>query len=301
MWAEQTRSWRVLEPWEYKVEMSDREMISRHLFSWQTFWSSRSVWRKQWLWKAFHLAFSNSMSGKMILELARWYIEARANQSSIFTVRMSYSGPLTCRWFLSWWEEWTEKMGFGPDGGFDLPTLQTEIREIIINLIDSAMGQTQGYDSEIHQSICSGKPFSVPISTSCSHFLHRHKAKPRPERHWLHQEWISYYFPMLSSTHELVRGSQLLRRFKDKSSRWMRTNEIEALKGWKDTCSVWTQKTPHVLTQWNPWNHHQFDNLVDSALWQTQRCYSERHQDLPEKVLGAVSSDLAASDDKICF
>ena len=33
MQAEQTRSWRVLEPWEYEVEMSNRKVISRHLFS----------------------------------------------------------------------------------------------------------------------------------------------------------------------------------------------------------------------------------------------------------------------------
>lgn len=38
--------------------------------------SSRSAWRKQWLWKAFHLAFSISLSAKMILELAGWHIGA---------------------------------------------------------------------------------------------------------------------------------------------------------------------------------------------------------------------------------
>ena len=31
--CEQTKSWRVLEPWEYEVEMSNRKVISRHLFS----------------------------------------------------------------------------------------------------------------------------------------------------------------------------------------------------------------------------------------------------------------------------
>ena len=36
--CEQTRSWRVLEPWEMRsgeVEMSNRRVISRHLFSWK--------------------------------------------------------------------------------------------------------------------------------------------------------------------------------------------------------------------------------------------------------------------------
>ena len=132
------------------------------------------------------------------------------------------------------------------DGGFDLPTSQTEILEIIINFVDSAFGQTQRYnryESERHQDLL-GKPFSVSISTSCNHLLHRQKAERRPERPRLHQEWISYYFPMNSSTYELVRDSQLLRRFKDKSSRWMRTNEIEALKGWKHIhVAFWLEKT----------------------------------------------------------
>ena len=61
----------------------------------QTSWSSYSVSRKPWLFKAFHVAFSNSMSAKMMLELAGWQIEAWANQSSIFALRMSY-----CRWLV---------------------------------------------------------------------------------------------------------------------------------------------------------------------------------------------------------
>ena len=101
--------------------------------------------------------------------------------------------------------------------------------------------------TERHQDLL-GKPSSVSISTSFNHVLHKHKTEPRPERHRLHQAWISYCFSMNSSTHELVRDSQLLHRVKDKSSRWMRTNEIEALKGWKDTCSYWTQKTPCAPT-----------------------------------------------------
>ena len=170
---------------------------------------------------------------------------------------MFYSVPLTCRWFFSWREEWTENMGFGPDGGcFDLPTSQTEILEVI-NFVDSALGQTQRYDWKTPRS--AQESHSVSISTSCNHFLHRHKAEPRPERHRLHQEWISYYFPMNSSTHELVRDSQLLRRFKDKSSGWMRTNEIEALKGWSWKIHVafgLEKHNSHLLTQWNCFQFH---------------------------------------------
>ena len=36
-----------------------------------------------------------------------------ANQSSIFTPRMSYSGPLGCRWFFRWWEEGRVNWGHG--------------------------------------------------------------------------------------------------------------------------------------------------------------------------------------------
>ena len=57
---------------------------------------------------------------------------------------------------------------------------------------------------------------------------------------------------MNSSTHELVRDSQLLHRVKDKPSRWMRTNEIEALKGWKIPVACGLEKhLSHLLTQWN--------------------------------------------------
>ena len=130
------------------------------------------------------------------------------------------------------------------DVGFDLPTSHTDATNFIFLIqLWGRLGVTTLKDTKI----C-WKPFSASISTSCSHFLHRHKTEPRPERHRLHQEWISYYFPMNSSTHELVRDSQLLHRVKDKSSRWMRTNEIEALKGWKHTCSLWTQKTPFAPT-----------------------------------------------------
>ena len=74
--------------------MSNREVISRHLFSWQTFWSSCSIWRQHWLSKAFHLAFSNLLSAKMMLELASKQIAAWPNQWSLFTLKMPQSGTL---------------------------------------------------------------------------------------------------------------------------------------------------------------------------------------------------------------
>ena len=146
--------------------MSNRKLISRHLLSWQTSWSSRSVRRKQWLWKAFHVG---------------WQIEAWANQSSSFTLKMSYSGPVG-HWFFRWWEEWTENMGFG--WWFWLAHITGR----------NTWNHHQfcwfsfGTDPKLRlkdTKICSEKPFSVSISTSCSDFLHRHKTEPRPERHRL--------------------------------------------------------------------------------------------------------------------
>ena len=46
----------------------------------------------------------------------------------------------------------------------------------------------------------------------------------------------------------MVRDSQLFRRFKDRWSRWMRTNEIEDLKRWKHTCSFLTRKNNKIRT-----------------------------------------------------
>ena len=125
--------------------MSNGKVISRHLLSWQTSWSSRSVRRKQWLWKAFHVG---------------WQIEAWANQSSSFTLKMSYSGPVG-HWFFRWWEEWTENMGFG----------------IITNFVDSALGQTQSYDwktprsAQKSHSLCQFQPLVVTfcIGTKQNH------------------------------------------------------------------------------------------------------------------------------------
>ena len=51
MWAEQTKSWRVSEPWECKVEKwrwaTERWFRDTYILPSQTFWFSRSVWRKQ--------------------------------------------------------------------------------------------------------------------------------------------------------------------------------------------------------------------------------------------------------------
>ena len=98
-----------VEKWRWATERWFRDI---YVLSWQTFWFSRSVWRKQWLWKAFHFALSNSLIAKMTLELGGWQIEAWANQSSIFTPRMSYSGPLGCGWILQRVEEYIEDIGF---------------------------------------------------------------------------------------------------------------------------------------------------------------------------------------------
>ena len=213
--------------------------ISRRLFSWQISWSSLSVWRKQWFWKAFYLAFSNSLSAKIMLELAGWQIGAWA---SIFTENVLFWAPdLSLIFQMVGRANWKHGLWML------VLTCPHHIQMSPISFFLMQLWGRLGVTTLKDTKIC-WKPFSASISTSCSHFLHRHKTEPRPERHRLHQEWISYYFPMNSSTHELVRDSQLLHRVKDKSSRWMRTNEIEALKGWKHTCSLWTQKTPFAPT-----------------------------------------------------
>ena len=130
--------------------MSNRKLISRHLLSWQTSWSSRSVRRKQWLWKAFHVG---------------WQIEAWANQSSSLTLKMPY------------WP-WIAVKTWALDGGFDLPTSLTEILvEVVVNFVDSALGQTQSYDwktprsAQESHSLCQFQPLVVTfcIGTKQNH------------------------------------------------------------------------------------------------------------------------------------
>ena len=69
------------------------------------------------------------------------------------------------------------------------------------------------------------------LSSTCDHFLHRHKAESRLEIHWLHHEWGSDYFPIDSST-QFVSNSRLLRTnssggSKNESSRRTRTDEVD--------------------------------------------------------------------------
>ena len=83
----------------------------------------------------------------------------------------------------------------------------------------------------------------------------------------------------------MVRDSQLLHRVKDKSSRWMRTNEIEALKGWKMPVACGLGKTPFAPTHsmkllpnstfgtviWKPRNAYEWQEWLD--LWSLRELY----------------------------
>jgi len=91
------------------------------------------------------------------------------------------------------------------DGSFDLPTSQTEILKISINFVDSALGQTQGYDSERDQDLLAKAILRVNLNLIYILTLAytQNRATTLQEIHWLHQERSSYYFPMNSSTDKL--------------------------------------------------------------------------------------------------
>ena len=114
--------------------MSNRRVISRHLFFGQTSWSSRSVWRKQWLWKAFHLAFFKFADCKgwcLNWPAGRWRLE---QTSRAFSHWECVVGPWPVVDFSGGKSELKTR---ALDGSFDLPT-QIEILESIINFVDSA-------------------------------------------------------------------------------------------------------------------------------------------------------------------
>ena len=95
--------------------MSTREVISRHLFSWQTFWSSCSIWRQQWLSKAFHLALLNSHSAKMMLGLAGWQIADWPTSRAFWHCKCLILEPCAvfkCWFIFGWWEGWRHDWGF---------------------------------------------------------------------------------------------------------------------------------------------------------------------------------------------
>ena len=114
---------------------------------------------------------------------------------------------------------------------------------------------------------------------------------------------------MNSSTHELVRDSQLLHRVKDKPSRWMRTNEIEALKGWKIPVACGLEKhLSHLLNETASKFHLWHSDLESKKCWWmagmvestiTHHTLRTRTLDLLLELL--VASDLIASDYKMRF
>ena len=67
--------------------------FEKPLFS-QASWSSHPVWTKSWLLNASELAFSNSLIGRMMLELPSWQTKAGANQLKIFSRRMPHCASL---------------------------------------------------------------------------------------------------------------------------------------------------------------------------------------------------------------
>ena len=135
----------------------------------------------------------------------------------------------------------------------------TAILEIVITFVALSLRRTKFHEPEKYQNLLRKTCFP---SSTCDHFLHRHKAESRLEIDWLHQERGSHYFPIHSSTQLVCKvcDSQLLRASssggsKNKSLRWKRTNEVDGtlqIKDWKRKrlCSVFTGQA----TQFSP-NH----------------------------------------------
>ena len=141
----------------------------------QASWSSHPIWPKSWLWKASHVAFSNSI-------IPGWQIEACANQSSIFSIfarRVPHCRPLGRRWSSG------AVMIQAVGGGWGVfPISHTEILEIIINFVALALGRTTFHEPEKHKNLL-GKTFFLSTSSTSDHSLHKHKAESRPEiSHW---------------------------------------------------------------------------------------------------------------------
>ena len=101
------RSWRVLEPWEYEVEMSNRKVISRHLFSEKHRGLLPQFGQED---NGFGRPFNWSFQVRW---LRRWPLNWPEQTSrAVSHWKCLILGPLG-HWFFRWWEEETEDMGFG--------------------------------------------------------------------------------------------------------------------------------------------------------------------------------------------
>ena len=102
-------------------------------------------------------------------------------------------GPLPCLFKfavccpIAWWLNTSgAKWWHGAlDGGFELPVSHTEIPENLINLMDSALRETEHPDQERHQNLLPvwGKAFFLSTSSTCDHVLHRQKPESQPKTH----------------------------------------------------------------------------------------------------------------------
>ena len=136
----------------------------------QASWSSHPVWTKSWLWNASKLALSNSLIGKMMLELDSWQIGACANQSSIFktfTRRVPHCRPLGRRWSSGARRGGAMTLGLG--GCCEFPISHTEILEIVTTFVALAFGRSKFHEPEKHQNLMRKTFF---LSSTCDHFLH---------------------------------------------------------------------------------------------------------------------------------
>ena len=132
----------------------------------QASWSSSPLRTKSWLWKASHLAFSNST-------IAGLQIEAGTNQ------RVPHCRPLGRRWSSG--AVMIQALG---GGWVVFPISHTEILEIRINFVALALGRTTFHEPEKHKNLL-GKTFFLSTSSTSDHSLHKHKAESRPEiSHW---------------------------------------------------------------------------------------------------------------------
>ena len=142
------------------------------------------------------------------------------------------------------------------------PISHTAILEIVVTFVALFLRRTKFHEPEKYQNLLRKTFF---LSSTCDHFLHRHKAESRLEIHWLHHEWGSDYFPIDSSTQLVCKvcDSQLLRASssggsKNKSLRWRRTDEVDWTLQIKHWAAFWLDKqhNSHRITSWNCFPFH---------------------------------------------
>ena len=162
-------------------------------------WHKNWFWRSSHPWKAPHLAFSNSLFAAQLnckycwwtKSCTTWDVWNPINNGRIIILGGAGFCPSTVWWLntsgaFSHWEclilepcavfdlqvVGRAKWWHGAlDGGFELPVSHTEIHENLIDLMDSALRETEHPDQERHQNLLPAgeKPFFHILSV---YFIH---------------------------------------------------------------------------------------------------------------------------------